>query len=112
MLLFLFSESVFNLETRHWGKREMISTNEEIQQPNKEVVELYQNKKYAEAIELGTKALNMGKQKLGPNHPKTATAVNNLALLYDRVGDQNRAEPLHQWNQQLWAKNNWKAQSI
>ena len=90
----------------------MILTNEETTKLNKEVFERYQNKKYAEAIELGIKALNLGKQKLSPNHPKTATAAKNLAFLYDRMGDQNRAESLHQWNKQLWAKNNWEAQAL
>ncbi|MBC8284674.1 MAG: tetratricopeptide repeat protein [Nitrospinae bacterium] len=90
----------------------MASTNEELQQLNKEVVELYQNKEYSEAIAKGVQALNLGKQKLGLNHPSTATAVNNLALLYDRVGDHIKAESLHQWNQQLWTNNSWKAQAV
>ncbi|PWT82250.1 MAG: hypothetical protein C5B58_08550, partial [Acidobacteria bacterium] len=33
---------------------------------------------------------------LGPDHPDTATALNNLALLYQSLGDYAKAEPLYQ----------------
>ena len=90
----------------------MTSTEEKLIQLNREVVQLFQEEKYTEAIKLGIQALEMGKTKLGSRHPNTATAVNNLALLYDKIGDRTRAEPLLQWNQQLFANKAWEAQAV
>ncbi len=90
----------------------MTLTAEELQQLNKDVVEHFQNENYSEAIKIGVQAVNFGKQKLGLKHPNTATAISNLALLYDRVGDHDRAEPLHQWKQQQWENNSWETQAV
>ena len=90
----------------------MTATEEKIIQLNQKVVQLFQEKKYSEAIQLGVLALEMGKTKLGSRHPNTATAINNLALLYDKVGDHDRAEPLHQWKQQLWSNTTLEAQAV
>ncbi len=90
----------------------MTSTEEKLIQLNRKVVQLYQEKNYSEAIKLGIQALEMGKTKLGSKHPNTATAVNNLALLYDKTGDFTRAEPLRQWNQQLFSNKTWEAQAV
>ena len=32
---------------------------------------------------------------LGHEHPDTATSLNNLAMLYDHMGDYAKAEPLY-----------------
>ena len=61
---------------------------------------------------MGLQALEMGKTKLGSRHPNTATAINNLALLYDKIGERTLAEPLRQWNQQLFANKAWEAQVV
>ena len=90
----------------------MTATEEKLMQLNRQVVQLFQEKKYSEAIELGVQALEMGKTKLGSKHPNTATAINNLALLYDKTGDRTRAEPLLQWNQQLFANKTLEAQAV
>jgi aromatic ring hydroxylase len=90
----------------------MASIEEKLMQLNRKVVQLFQEEKYSEAIKLGTEALEMGKTKLGLRHPNTATAINNLALLYDKMGDSTRAEPLRQWNQQLFANKAWEAQAV
>ena len=90
----------------------MTSTEEKLIQLNREVVQLFQDEKYSEAIKLEIQALEMGKAKLGSRHPNTATAINNLALLYDKTGDRTRAEPLRQWNQQLFANKAWGTQAV
>jgi hypothetical protein len=69
----------------------MISTDEELQQVNMEVVELYQNGEYSEAMELATQALEFGKKFLGSKHPITATSVNNMAILNRKIGEHIRA---------------------
>ncbi len=81
--------------------KNMTSIEEKLTQLNKQVVALFQNQKYSEAIEMGKQALELGKVQLGHKHPNTISALNNLTLLYDRVGDHARAEPLRQWNLQI-----------
>ena len=91
---------------------EMTATEEKLIRLNQEVVQLYQEAKYSEAIQLGKQALEMGKIQLGIRHPNTTTAINNLALLYDRVGDHSSAEPLRQWGRQLLTNDVWETQSV
>jgi CHAT domain-containing protein/tetratricopeptide (TPR) repeat protein len=62
---------------------------------NRRVIELYRAGRYAEAIPLVQQALAIYEKALGPDHPDVATAVNNLALLYDKQGRTAEAEPLY-----------------
>jgi tetratricopeptide (TPR) repeat protein len=41
---------------------------------------------------------------LGPEHPDTALILNNLAVLYDHVGNYAKAEPLLRQTLQIWQK--------
>ena len=49
---------------------------------------------YAKAEPLYQEALRIRKKVLGPEHPDTATSLNNLALLYLVMGEYAKAEPL------------------
>ena len=51
---------------------------------------------YAKAEPLYQRALAIREQALGPNHPDTASSLNNLANLYWRQGKYEEAEPLYQ----------------
>ena len=51
---------------------------------------------YAKAEPLFQRALKIREKALGPDHPDTALALNNLALLYYSMGDYAKAEPLYQ----------------
>src|SRR6266487_1285531 len=51
---------------------------------------------YTKAEPLLQRALKIWERALGPEHPRTSTALNNLALLYHAVGDYGKAEPLLQ----------------
>ncbi len=51
---------------------------------------------YTEAKPLYQRAIAIGEQTLGPEHPTLATWLNNLALLYQRQGKYEQAEPLYQ----------------
>jgi tetratricopeptide (TPR) repeat protein len=62
---------------------------------NRRVIELYRAGRYAEAIPLVQQALAIYEKALGPDHPDVATAVNNLALLYDKQDRTAEAEPLY-----------------
>jgi tetratricopeptide (TPR) repeat protein len=42
------------------------------------------------------RALAIWEKALGPNHPDTATSLDNLAVLYADMGDYAKAEPLSQ----------------
>ncbi|MBT5549317.1 MAG: tetratricopeptide repeat protein [Nitrospina sp.] len=68
----------------------MTTIDKDLQQINREVVELYQNGEYSEAMELATQALEFGKKFLGSKHPITTTSVNNLAILVGKIGDPAR----------------------
>ena len=57
--------------------------------------QLYQAGRYAEAIPLDKEVLAIYENVLGPVHPDVATALNDLALLYQSLGDNTKAEPLY-----------------
>ena len=52
--------------------------------------------RYGEAEPLYQRALAIYEEQLGPDHPDTATNLNNLASLYDSMGRYGEAEPLYQ----------------
>jgi CHAT domain-containing protein/type II secretory pathway pseudopilin PulG len=62
---------------------------------NQEVLRLYQQGRYAQAIPYAENALTIYEKTLGPAHPATATSLNNLALLYANMGAYDKAEPLY-----------------
>jgi len=70
-------------------------TSEELANLTQQVVSLYQAGKYAEAILIAQKALELEEQKFGPNHPHVSTALSNLADLYFYQGRHTEAEPLY-----------------
>jgi tetratricopeptide (TPR) repeat protein len=51
---------------------------------------------YPQAEPLYQRALAIYEQQLGPQHPSTATSLNNLAELYRDQGKYEQAEPLYQ----------------
>ena len=62
---------------------------------NQEVMELYRTGKYDRAVVVAKKALEVAEKKVGPNHPRVATSLNNLAALYETQGQYAQAEPLY-----------------
>ena len=66
----------------------------EAERLTQQVIQLYQQGKYNEAIPLAEQALAIRKQQLGDNHPDTAASLNNLAGLYLSQGRYSEAEPL------------------
>ncbi len=65
----------------------------EIKELNETVKKLYQAGKYAEALALAQRALELSDNTLGPEHPDAAIYLNNLAELYNTIGDYAKAEP-------------------
>jgi tetratricopeptide (TPR) repeat protein len=59
-----------------------------------QVSELRQLGRFQEAMALATRARDLAIQHFGPNHPSVATSLNELALLYLAMGDDDAALPL------------------
>ena len=52
---------------------------------NQQVIQLYNQGRYSEAIPLAQRTLAIVEKALGPNHPDVALALNNLANLYSKL---------------------------
>jgi tetratricopeptide (TPR) repeat protein len=62
---------------------------------NQQVVQLYYQGRYEQAIRLATRARDLIRQHLGKDHPQFATSLNGLAELYASMGNYAAAEPLY-----------------
>lgn len=69
---------------------------EEANALNQQVLDLYQQGRYEEAIPRAERALAIREKVLGPKHDDTASSLNNLAELYEAMGAYDKAEPLLQ----------------
>jgi CHAT domain-containing protein/tetratricopeptide (TPR) repeat protein len=58
------------------------------------VVQLYQQGRSREAVRTAVKVLAVYRQLLGESHPDYAQSLNNLAVLYLRMGEHGKALPL------------------
>ncbi len=65
---------------------------------------LYAKDYYDEALPFAKKALRLGRQEFGLDHPTTATLLDNLAALYEAQGAYAEAEPLYQRALVIWEK--------
>ncbi len=61
---------------------------------NAEVVRLYREGRFDEAIPLAERALALRVKALGPDDPRVGQSLNNLAGLYYQKGDYQKVEPL------------------
>ncbi len=66
------------------------------EQLNQQVVRLYRQGKYQEAIPLAEQTLEIRKNILGDSHPDVAQSLNNLAELYRAMGRYEEALPRFQ----------------
>jgi CHAT domain-containing protein/Flp pilus assembly protein TadD len=57
---------------------------------------LYRAGKYDEALQLAERVLEIRERVLGAEHPVVVATVNNLAILYQLIGDYTKAESLFQ----------------
>jgi len=63
---------------------------------NQRVNQLIEQGKYQEAIPIAERAVEVAKHTLGPDHPKTADALNDLGFIFQKIGNYAKAEPLYQ----------------
>jgi tetratricopeptide (TPR) repeat protein len=69
---------------------------EALQEIIRKGAELYSAGRYAEAEPLWREALERGEREFGPQEPRTANLLNNLAEVYRATGRYAAAEPLYQ----------------
>jgi tetratricopeptide (TPR) repeat protein len=62
---------------------------------NQQIIMLYQEGKYEDAILYAKRALEISEKALGNDHPDVAASLNNLASLYYTTGKYSEAEPLY-----------------
>ncbi len=61
----------------------------------RQVSQLYEQNRYAEATELALQAYNLALQYVRPDHPVFEACLDNLGLLYFEMGKYSLAEPLY-----------------
>ena len=67
----------------------------DVEELNRQVVQLYQQGKYREAVPVAQQAVAEAKANFGPDDARTATSLNNLAGLYESMGRYDDALPLY-----------------
>lgn len=77
------------------GVRVQEGTNREAQRLSVEVVDLYRQGRYKEAIPIAQRELAISEKALGPKHQDTATALNNLGEIYRATGAYAKAKPFN-----------------
>src|ERR1039458_2286476 len=63
---------------------------------NTQVLDLYKQGKYAEALPIAAEAVKVAEAAFGPDDLRIASALNNLAQLYYKEGKYAEVEPLNQ----------------
>lgn len=69
---------------------------QQLQYLNQQIAQLYQQGRYQEAIAPAIHLCDLVRQHMGENNPNYATCLNNLAGLYNAIGNYTEAEPLLQ----------------
>jgi tetratricopeptide (TPR) repeat protein len=63
---------------------------------NRQVSQLIEQGKNQDAIPIAERAVEVAKRARGPEHSETADALNNLGLVFQKIGDYARAVPQFQ----------------
>jgi CHAT domain-containing protein/Tfp pilus assembly protein PilF len=66
----------------------------DLERLNSQVLRLYSEGRFSEAIPLAVRLLERIEEVFGPEHPLVAAPLNNLAMLYKETGQYARAAPL------------------
>ena len=67
---------------------------EKVESMNSQILRLYRQGKYREALTLASDALRYSEDTLGPNAPETADCLNDLGGMYQSLGDYTNAETM------------------
>jgi CHAT domain-containing protein/Tfp pilus assembly protein PilF len=71
---------------------------------NREVVKLFEQGRYQEAIALAEKTLAEREKAYGPDDPRVAFNLNNLAKLYESMGRYQEALPMYERARDIYEK--------
>jgi tetratricopeptide (TPR) repeat protein len=63
---------------------------------NQQVRQLFEREKNQEAIPIAERAVEVAKRARGLEQPETASELDNLGFLFQKIGDYAKAEPLSQ----------------
>jgi tetratricopeptide (TPR) repeat protein len=63
---------------------------------NQQVRQLFEREKYQEAIPIAERAVEVAKRARGLDQPETASELDNLGFLFQKIGEYAKAEPLSQ----------------
>ena len=98
--LMMFSGNATSAQTQNSTQIEIAQSarqlQQELQQLSQQISQLYQQGRYEEAIPLQARSLSMYRRLHQGIHSDLATAIGNLALLYDRAGQSLQAESYYQ----------------
>jgi len=75
-----------------WGQARY---REEAKRLEQRATQLFHQEDYAQAARLMQRLLTLTERRVGRSHPDTARALNNLAVVFVRLGKYTRALPLH-----------------
>ncbi len=101
LLIVLILGMALLVGTPAWSDEDSLQKAKELYQ---EATRLYQQGQYAEAIPAAERVVAICEKALGPDHPLTALALNNLALLYTTMGAYDKAAPLYQRSLAIYEK--------
>src|SRR5437764_504152 len=73
----------------------LVASQQDVQRMNQQAVQHDQLGRYAAAMALSAQSLELRRGALGEDHPSFATSLNNLAFLYQSMGNYAAAEPLY-----------------
>ena len=71
-------------------------TDSDIREKIHQLEELRNAGKFQQAVPIAEEVLKYCEKNDGPDHPETADSLNDLAFLYNSMGDQAKALPLYQ----------------
>ena len=89
IILLAFSMEVTSVSAQVQG-------NDELGALDRQVLQLFQARKYVEAADAAKRALALAEQQFAPNHPRVVGALNHLAEIYRAQGHYADAEPLYE----------------
>ena len=69
-----------------------IGSSEEVEELSKQFVLLHEQGNYLDAVRIGERILAINEKTFGPESSNTAISINNLGLLYEKMGDTAKAE--------------------
>lgn len=69
---------------------------QQVERLSNETTAYHQKGQYKNAIAAAERALELCERELGPDHPYTAIAMGNLAILYKAIGEAEKARPLYE----------------